>query len=66
MRSESCAYKGTMEEQRENVIRDRLRAPRAGAIAGIVFSILFIMSLCLFGLQSLPLQETQGRGFPIA
>jgi hypothetical protein len=36
-----------MEEQRENVIRDRLRAPRAGAIAGIVFSILFIISLVL-------------------
>jgi hypothetical protein len=37
-----------MEEQRENVVlRDRLRAPRAGAIAGIVFSILFIISLVL-------------------
>lgn len=47
-RNESCAYKGTVEEQRENVVlRDRLRAPRAGAIAGIVFSILFIISLVL-------------------
>jgi hypothetical protein len=37
-----------MEEHRENVVlRDRLRAPRAGAIAGIVFSILFIISLVL-------------------
>jgi hypothetical protein len=32
-----------MEGQRENVVLcDRLMAPRAGAIAGIVFSILFI------------------------
>jgi hypothetical protein len=34
-------------EQRTTVIRDRLKAPRAGAIAGIVFSILFIISLVL-------------------
>jgi hypothetical protein len=34
-----------MEEKRATVIRDHLKAPRAGAIAGIVFSILFIISL---------------------
>jgi hypothetical protein len=34
-----------MEEKRGTVIRDRLKAPRAGAIAGILFSILFIISL---------------------
>jgi hypothetical protein len=34
-----------MEEKRTTVIRDHLKAPRAGAIAGIVFSILFIISL---------------------
>jgi hypothetical protein len=28
-----------MEEDRRTEIRDRLKAPRAGAIAGIVFSI---------------------------
>jgi hypothetical protein len=36
-----------MEEKRERAIRDRLKAPRAGAIAGIVFSILLIVSLVL-------------------
>ena len=36
-----------MEEAREKAIRDRLKAPRAGAIAGIVFSILLIVSLVL-------------------
>jgi hypothetical protein len=36
-----------MEEERRTEIRDRLKAPRAGAIAGIVFSILFIISLVL-------------------
>ena len=36
-----------MEEEREKAIRDRLKAPRAGAIAGIVFSILLIISLVL-------------------
>ena len=39
--------KETMEEERAAVIRDRMRAPRAGAIAGIVFSILLIISLVL-------------------
>jgi hypothetical protein len=36
-----------MEEDRRTEIRDRLKAPRAGAIAGIVFSILLIISLVL-------------------
>jgi hypothetical protein len=39
--------KQTMEEQRETVIRAGLKAPRAGAIAGIVFSILLIISMVL-------------------
>jgi hypothetical protein len=39
--------KETMEEERRIEIRDRLKAPRAGAIAGIVFSILLIISLVL-------------------
>jgi hypothetical protein len=34
-----------MEEKWGTVIRDGLKAPRAGAIAGILFSILFIISL---------------------
>jgi hypothetical protein len=37
----------TMEEKRETAIRVALKAPRAGAIAGIVFSILLIISLVL-------------------
>jgi hypothetical protein len=36
-----------MEEERLTEIRNRLKAPRAGAIAGIVFSILLIISLVL-------------------
>jgi hypothetical protein len=36
-----------MEDDRTPVIRDRLKAPRAGAIAGIVFSILLIIGLVL-------------------
>ena len=36
-----------MEEKRETAIRAALKAPRAGAIAGIVFSILLIISLVL-------------------
>jgi hypothetical protein len=36
-----------MEEERETVIRAGLKAPRARAIAGIVFSILLIVSLVL-------------------
>ena len=39
--------KGTMEDERVTEIRDRLKAPRAGAIAGIIFSILLIISLVL-------------------
>jgi hypothetical protein len=37
----------TMEKERRTEIRDRLKAPRAGAIAGIAFSILLITSLVL-------------------
>jgi hypothetical protein len=37
----------TMEEERETAIHVALKAPRAGAIAGIVFSILLIISLVL-------------------
>jgi hypothetical protein len=36
-----------MEDETTPVIRDRLKAPRAGAIAGIVFSILLIIGLVL-------------------
>jgi hypothetical protein len=36
-----------MEDEKATVVHDRLKAPRAGAIAGIVFSILFIVSLVL-------------------
>ena len=39
--------KETMEEENGTVIRDRLKAPRAGAIAGIIFSTLLIVSLVL-------------------
>ena len=37
--------KETVEEDRAIAIREQLKAPRAGAIAGIVFSILLIISL---------------------
>jgi hypothetical protein len=36
-----------MEEERVTAVRDLLKAPRAAAIAGIVFSILLIISLVL-------------------
>jgi hypothetical protein len=49
-----------MEEQRKNLIRDRLRAPRAGAIAGIVFSILFIISLVLIRTSVPPIPGDAG------
>jgi hypothetical protein len=39
-----------MEEKSINEIRSRLKAPRAGAIAGIVFSILLIVSLAIIRL----------------
>jgi hypothetical protein len=39
--------KGTMEDERVTEIRDRLKAPRAGAVAGIIFWILLIISLVL-------------------
>ena len=42
-----------MEEEKETVIGAGLKAPRAGAIAGILFSILFIISVVLIRL-SLP------------
>jgi hypothetical protein len=37
------ALKKTMEQERGTVLHAGLRAPRAGAIAGIVFSILLII-----------------------
>ncbi len=40
-----------MMEQEVTLIRARLKAPRAGAIAGIVFSTLFIISLVLIRLS---------------
>lgn len=36
-----------MEEERTAAIQNRLKAPAAGAVAGIVFSILFIISVVL-------------------
>jgi hypothetical protein len=36
-----------MDERQRAAIHDRLRAPRAGAVAGILFSILLIISLTL-------------------
>ena len=41
-----------MEEVKEPVIAARLKAPRAGAIAGILFSILHIVSLVLIRLSA--------------
>jgi hypothetical protein len=40
-----------MEEERSSVIAAELKAPRAGAIAGILFSILLIISLVLIRLS---------------
>jgi hypothetical protein len=42
---------GTMEEAKKTVIAAQLRAPRAGAIAGILFSILLFISLVLIRLS---------------
>jgi len=46
-----------MEEVKETVIASRLKAPRAGAIAGILFSILLFISLVLIRL-SVPASPT--------
>jgi hypothetical protein len=46
-RSESLACKEIMVQERVTAIRNRLKAPRAAAIAGIVFSILLVTSLAL-------------------
>ena len=40
-----------MEEENGTAITARLEAPRAGAVAGILFSILFIISVVLFRLS---------------
>src|ERR1700722_2393571 len=40
-----------MEEERETIIAAQLKAPRAGAIAGILFSILLIISVVLLRLS---------------
>jgi hypothetical protein len=40
-----------MEEEKGSVIAAQLRAPRAGAVAGILFSILFITSVVLIRLS---------------
>src|SRR3984957_11137269 len=40
-----------MEEERETIIAAQLKAPRAGAIAGILFSILLIISVVLIRLS---------------
>ena len=40
-----------MEEETRTVIAAQLKAPRAGAIAGILFSVLFIISLVLIRLS---------------
>jgi hypothetical protein len=42
---------GMMEEVKETVIAARIRAPRAGAVAGILFSILLFISLVLIRLS---------------
>jgi hypothetical protein len=42
---------GIMEEVKETVISAELKAPRAGAIAGILFSILLIISVVLIRLS---------------
>ena len=40
-----------MEDESSNVIAAELKAPRAGAIAGILFSILLIISIVLIRLS---------------
>jgi hypothetical protein len=50
-KSESLACKEIMVEEKVAAIRNRLKAPRAAAIAGIVFSILLITSLALIRLS---------------
>jgi MFS family permease len=42
---------GMMEKERGTLITSQLKAPRAGAIAGILFSILFIISVTLIRLS---------------
>jgi hypothetical protein len=50
-KSESLACKEIMVEEKVAAIHNRLKAPRAAAIAGIVFSILLITSLALIRLS---------------
>jgi hypothetical protein len=52
--------------QEESLLRRRLKAPKAAAIAGIVFSVLLIISLVLL-LIAVPANPREGeRGFPPA
>jgi hypothetical protein len=48
----------------ENMIRAELKAPRAGAIAGIVFSILLIISLVIFRLSIPANPDDAGKWLP--
>jgi hypothetical protein len=50
-----------MNEEKERAISARLRAPRAGAVAGIVFSILLAVSLTLIRLSVPDSAEDPGR-----
>ena len=42
-----------------------LKAPRAGAIAGIVFSLLLIVSVVLTRISIPPIRRMRERGFPL-
>jgi hypothetical protein len=55
----------TMDEVKEPVIAAQLKAPRAGAIAGILFSILLIISVVLLRLCVMILQHCRAYLFQI-
>jgi hypothetical protein len=58
--------KETMGAERGTVIRNRLKAPRAGAIAGTVLSILLIISLVLIRVSVPAAPGNAGTWLPLA
>ena len=50
-----------MDEERETAISAQLKAPRAGAVAGILFSILLIISVTLIRLSVPDSPEDPGK-----
>jgi hypothetical protein len=51
-------------EPKKTLTHDQLKTPRAAAVAGIVFSVLFIVSLVLIRTAGLPTRWIQAPGLP--